>query len=120
MGGRQAERVRDCHSRGRREFLYQREGWTSPLRGFLAARIFLLHRKKVSGVTGARQPRHFRSLHGRLRRVASRLPPSATLQRRQRAQRRARLPFPVLLTPSLWSRKGASVSPEKRGRRRSS
>src|SRR5437879_12836835 len=89
MGGRQAERVRDCHSRGRREFLYQREGWTSPLRGFLAARIFLLHRKKVSGVTGARQPRHFRSLHGRLRRVASRLPPSATLQRRQRAQRRA-------------------------------
>src|SRR5437899_7684898 len=76
MGGRQAERVRDCHSRGRREFLYQREGWTSPLRGFLAARIFLLHRKKVSGFTGARQPRHFRSLHGRLRRVATRLPPS--------------------------------------------
>src|SRR5205807_6359587 len=51
---------------------------SSPLRGFLAARIFLLHRKKVSGVTGARQPRHFRSLHGRLRRVASRLDRKST------------------------------------------
>ncbi len=83
------ERFPDRHSGGRRDFLYQFKGWKGSLRGFSAAGIFSIHRKKVSRLTGPCQPRHLRCIHGRLRRSPSCLPSSAAFQFRQRSQRRA-------------------------------
>src|SRR6266436_3481916 len=86
---RRIEKFPDRHAGRRSKLLHQCKGRQKPLRGLPSSGIFPVHRKPLSRRSRPRQPRHLRRLHGRLRRTASRLPPSPTLRLRQCPQRRA-------------------------------